>query len=113
MKFASNEEVAPNTSCKKVKHANLINLGEKNNQAQHKKTAKNKASRQIHIQTQKINQQANARTIDFARRISKHATKPKNCPSKMISSLILQILNQKKVYEHKRKSKHKEKTFFE
>ena len=55
MNFAANEEVAPSTSCKKVKHANLINLGEKNKQAQHKKTAKNKASRQIHIQTQKIN----------------------------------------------------------
>ena len=55
MKFATNEEVVPSTSCKKVKHVNLMNLGEKNKQAQKKKTTKNKSSRQIHIQTQKIN----------------------------------------------------------
>ena len=53
----------------KAEHVDLISLAKKNNQVQQIKTTKNKANRQIHIQTQKINQQANKRTSNFARHI--------------------------------------------
>ena len=50
-----NEEVPPSVTCKQATYANLINLGKKNKQAPQENTSKNKASRQMHIQTQKIN----------------------------------------------------------
>ena len=49
---------------------------------------KNKTSRQIHTQTQKLNQQANQCKIDCARHISKQATKCKMKQSKKNASLI-------------------------
>ena len=50
-----NEEVPPSVTCKQATCANLINLGKKTKQAPQENTSKNKASRQMHIQTQKIN----------------------------------------------------------
>ena len=53
MAVAKNEEVPPSETCKQTTHANWISLAKKNKQAPEENTGKNKASRQIHIQTQK------------------------------------------------------------
>ena len=54
-----NEEVPPSETCKQTTYANLISLAKKTKQAPQENTAKNKASRQMHIQTQSINSQPN------------------------------------------------------
>ena len=88
-----NEEVTSGRTCVK-QHIHICSIYQiKSNQALHKTTVKNEASRQMHIQSQKLNQQTNQWTIDFARHIFKQTTKCKNERSKNNAPLNSQKQN--------------------
>ena len=88
-----NEEVTSGRTCVK-QHIHICSIYQiKSNQTLHKTTVKNEASRQMHIQSQKLNQQTNQWTIDFARHIFKQTTKCKNETSKNNAPLNSQKQN--------------------
>ena len=72
------EEVTSAKTCKKEKNKKVSILAKTNNEAVRKTIAKNKASRELHIQSQNAKKNAFKHTNNCAQLISKHCAKCKN-----------------------------------
>ena len=97
-------------SAKHQQHWKWVIWWKKNNKAKRKTTSKNKASKEIHIQSHNAKQQANASTNNCGIRMCTHDTKCRNETSKKTATLILQLCNENKCYQHQTKTQSTEKS---